>query len=192
LTSSLDPGEGQDWLYTGRAFAINPLTLNAGWMFVSREDIDGQTYWRVFLRTVAQDGSQGEPMRVLPWDLTSRYKLDPLTYEQGGAYASSIPGGFWVDFTAMARKFGWQRIPALSNWRSYFKGTQFNEFILTGGLDWRAAMLQVYPPDVFVTPTVVIPPSRTPTETPKGYRYKTATPTVTFTPSMRPTFTPSP
>lgn len=191
LTSSLDPGEGQDWLYTGRAFSINPLTMNAGWMVTTREDIDGQTYWRIYLRTVAQDGSQGEPLRVLPWDLTSRYNLDPLTYEQGGSYASAIPSGFWVDFTATARKFSWQRIPALSNWRSYFKGTQFNEFVLTGGLDWRAAMLQVYPLDVFVTPTVVIPPSRTPTETPKGYRYKTATPTVTFTPTMRPTNTPS-
>jgi hypothetical protein len=53
-------------------------------------------------------------------------------------------------------------------------------------------MLQLYPPDIFVTPTVVIPPTRTPTETPKGYRYKTATPTVTFTPTPRPTFTPSP
>jgi TolB protein len=192
LTSSLDPGEGQDWLYTGRAFALNPLTLNAGWMVVMREDIGGQTYWRIYLRCVAQDGSQGEPLRTLPWDLTSRYNLDPLAYDQGGVYAKSIPTGFWIDFTALAHKFGWQRIPALSNWRSYFKGTQFNEFILTGGLDWRAAMLQLYPPDVFVTPTVVIPPTRTPTETPKGYRYKTETPTVTYTPTPRPTFTPSP
>lgn len=192
LTSSLDPGEGQDWLFTGRAFAINPLTLNAGWMVITREDIDGQTYWRIFLRTVAQDGSQGELMRVRPWDLISRYKLDPLIYDQGGAYASSIPSGFWLDFTDTAGKFGWQRLAAISNWRSYFKGTQFNKFVLTGGLDWRAAMLQIYPLDVFITPTVVIPPTRTPTETPRGYRYKTATPTVTFTPTMRPTHTPSP
>lgn len=192
LTSSLDPGKNQDWLFTGRAFALNPLTLNAGWMAVMREDIDGQTYWRVYLRCVAQDGSQGQPLRNLPWDLAARYNLDPLAYDQGGVYAKSIPTGFWVDFTALAHKFGWQRIPALNNWRSYFRGTQFNEFILTGGLDWRAAMLQLYPPDVLVTPTVVIPPTRTPTETPKGYRYKTATPTTTFTPTPRPTHTPSP
>ena len=192
LTSSLDPGKGQDWLYTGRAFALNPLTLNAGWMAVMREDIGGETYWRIYLRCVAQDGSMGEPLRILPWDLTSRYNLDPLAYDQGGEYVQFIPTGFWVDFTALAHKFGWQRIPALSNWRSYFKGTQFNEFILTGGLDWRAAMLQLYPPDVFVTPTIIIPPTRTPTETPEGYRYKTATPTMTYTPTPRPTFTPSP
>jgi TolB protein len=190
LTSTLDPGKEQDWLYTGRAFALNPLTLNAGWMIVMREDIGTQTFWRVYLRCVAQDGSQGEPLRTLPWDLISRYNVDPQAYDQGGTYAKTIPGGFWVDFTALAHKFGWQRIPALSNWRSYFKGTQFNEFILTGGLDWHAAMLQLYPPDIFVTPTVVIPPTRTPTATPKGYRYKTATPTVTFTPTPRPTYTP--
>ncbi len=192
LTSSLDPGKGQDWLYTGRAFALNPLTINPGWMVVTREDLAGQTYWRIYLRAVAQDGSQGEPLRVRPWDLNSRYNLDPLAYDQGGEYADAIPGGFWVDFTALAHKFGWQRIPALSNWRSYFKGTQFNEFILTGGLDWRSAMLQVYPPEIFVTPTVVIPPTRTPTETPKGFRFKTATPTITFTPTMLPTFTSAP
>jgi len=192
LSSSLDPGYGQDWLYTGRAIALNPLTLNAGWMVVMREDLGGQTYWRIYLRTVAQDGSQGEPLRAFPWELTSRYNLDPVAYEQGGEYAKSIPGGFWVDFTALAYQFGWQRLPALSNWRSYFKGTQFNEFILTGGLDWRAAMLQLYPADIFVTPTVVIPPTKTPTVTPTGYRYKTATPTVTDTPTMRPTFTPAP
>jgi TolB protein len=190
LTSVLDPGQGQDWLFTGRAIAINPLTLNAGWMVVMREEIDGSTYWRIYLRTVAQDGSQGEPLRVLPWDLTSRYSLDPSAYDQGGSYASSIPTGFWIDFTATVQKYGWERLPALDNWRTYFKGTLFNEFVLSDGLDWRTAMLQVYPPDIFITPTVVIPPTRTATATPKGYRYKTATPTVTFTATMRPTFTP--
>lgn len=192
LTAPLDPGDGQDWLYTGRAIALNPLTLNAGWMVVMREEFNGQTYWRIYLRAVAQDGSQGEPLRTRPWELTARYNLDPVAYEQGGAYAKSVPGGFWIDFTALAREYGWQRLPALSNWRSYFKGTQFNEFIITGGLDWRAAMLQLYPPDIFVTPTVVIPPTKTPTITPTGYRFKTATPTITETPTMRPTFTPSP
>jgi TolB protein len=192
LTASLDPGMGQDWLYTGRAFAINPLTLNAGWMVVMREEIDGSTYWRIYLRTVAQDGSQGEPLHELPWDLTSRYNLDPVTYDQGGSYAQSIPTGFWIDLTATAHKFGWERVPALNNWRSYFKGTKFNEFILTGGLDWRSAMLQLYPPDVFVTPTLVIAPTRTPTATPKGYRYMSPTPTVTSTVTMRPTNTLSP
>ena len=192
LTSALDPGNGQDWLFTGRAFSINPLTLNAGWMVVIREELEGRTYWRIFLRTVAQDGSQGEPMRLIPWDLTTRYSLDPTAYDQGGSYATSLPTGYWVDLTATALKYGWERLPALENWRSYFKGTLFNEYVLNGGLDWRTAMLQLYPPDIFITPTVVTPATPTSTATPKGYFYKTATPTLTSTSTMRPTFTPAP
>jgi len=192
LTSALDPGKGLDWLYTGRAFTINPLTLNAGWMVVVREEVEERTYWRVFLRTVAQDGSQGEPLRVLPWDLTARYNLDPASYDQGGAFAKTIPTGFWIDLTSIAHKYGWERVSALDNWRTYFKGTQFNEFVLREGLDWRSAMLQIYPPDIFITPTIVIPPTPTPTATPKGFRYKTPTPTVTSSPTMRPTYTLAP
>lgn len=192
LTSSLDPGKSEDWLYTGRAFALNPLTAKAGWMLTMREEYDGQTYWRIYLRALAQDGSVGEPLNNLPWDLNARYSLNPRAYDQGGEYASTLPTGYWIDFTNLAREFGWTRLPALGNWRSYYPGIRFNEFVLTGGLDWRAAMLQLYPPDIFTTPTVVIPPTKTPTITPTGYRYKTATPTITDTPSMRPTFTPSP
>ena len=192
LTSVLDPGKSDDWLFTGRAFALNPLTMNAGWMMVMREDIGGRTYWRIFLRTIAQDGSQGEPLRDLPWDLASRYSLDPTNYDQGGAYAERIPGGYWLDLTSIALKYGWERLPAFDNWRSYFRGTQFNEFVLRDGLDWRQAMLNVYPEIIFSTPTAVSPPTRTPTATPKGYRYNTPTPTPTETPTMRPTYTPAP
>lgn len=192
LTSTLDPGNNEGWLYTGRAFALNPVLLNAGWMVVVRDDLDGRTYWRLFLRTLAQDGSQGEPLRNRPWDLNARYNLDPLAYEQGGAYFNEIPSGYWLDFTDLARQYGWERQPAQTNWRTYFNGVQFNEFVITGGLDWRSAMLQLYPFDILVTPTAIIPATRTPTPTPTGYRYRSPTPTVTATETPRPTFTPAP
>lgn len=185
VTSSLDPGFGEDWLYTGRAFAINSLMTNAGWMVAVREDFGSQTYWRLYLRAQLQDGSLGEPLRDTPWDLSARYNLDPKIYEQGGTY-SEVPEGYWVDVTSLAIQYNWERVPALPNWRTFYRGARFTEFALTNGLDWYSAMLELYPPDVLVTPTRVLPPTLTPTRTP----LPTWTPLPTRTP--RPTFTPSP
>lgn len=185
ITTSLDPGFGEDWLYTGRAFAINSLMTNAGWMVAVREDFGAQTYWRLYLRAQLQDGSLGEPLRDLPWDLSARYNLDPKVYEQGGTY-SEVPPGYWVDVTALAIQYGWERVPALPNWRTFYRGARFTEFTLTSGLDWYSAMLELYPPDVLVTPTRVLPPTITPSRTP----LPTWTPLPTRTP--RPTRTPTP
>jgi TolB protein len=185
VTSSLDPGFGEDWLYTGRAFAINSLMTNAGWMVAVREDFGAQTYWRLYLRAQLQDGSQGEPLRDTPWNLSARYELDPKAYEQGGMY-SDVPSGYWVDVTSLSLQYGWERVPALPNWRTFYRGARFTEFVLTGGLDWYAAMLQLYPPDVLVTPTRVLAPTLTPTRTPSP------TPTRIPTRTRRPTITPGP
>ena len=185
ITTVLDPGFREDWLYTGRAFAINTLMTNAGWMAAVREDFGAQTYWRLYLRAQLQDGSLGEPLRSPPWDLSARYNLDPKVYEQGGTY-SEVPPGYWVDVTSLASQYGWERVPALPNWRTFYRGARFTEFTLTGGLDWYSAMLELYPPDVLLTPTKVLPPTNTPTRTP----LPTWTPLPTRTP--RPTFTPSP
>ena len=185
ITTVLDPGFREDWLYTGRAFAINSLMTNAGWMVAVREDFGAQTYWRLYLRAQLQDGSRGEPLHNPPWDLSARYNLDPKVYEQGGTY-SEVPPGYWVDVTTIAAQYGWERVPALPNWRTFYRGARFTEFTLTGGLDWYSAMLELYPPDVLLTPTRVLPPTLTPTRTP----LPTSTPLPTRTP--RPTWTPSP
>jgi TolB protein len=194
LTTSLDPGLGEDWLYTGRAIELNPLMSNAGWMVTVRQDYGTQTYWQLYLRTSSQDGSQGEPLHDPPWDLAARYDLDPATYEQGGKY-SDVPPGYWLDFTSLARQYGWERLPALPNWRTYYNGARFTEFALTGGLDWYSAMLEIYPKDVLVTPTHILPPSATPTKTPIPTRTpvptRTPRPTATITPTGTSTPTPS-
>jgi len=184
LTAVLDPGLGEDWLFTGRAFALNPLMSNAGWLVAVRQDYGTQTYWKLYLRTQLQDGTQGEPLHNPPWDLAARYDLDPRSYEQGGKYAEVLPG-YWLDFTTLARQYGWERLPALPNWRTYYSGARFTEFALTGGLDWYSAMLEIYPKDVLVTPTHILPPSPTPTRTPRP----TSTPVPTRTP--RPTASPT-
>jgi TolB protein len=195
LTTSLEPGLDEDWLYTGRAFAVNSLMTNAGWMVTLREDIGAQTYWRVYIRTSVQDGSFGEPIHNAPWNLSARYELDPRTYEQGGQYAS-VPAGYWVDLTSLAAAYGWERQPSLPNWRTYYKGARFSTFALTNGLTWYNAMRELYPAEALVTPTKVLAPTLTPTNTPTNTPTPrpTRTPRITFTPSLSPTpsFTPAP
>jgi TolB protein len=188
LTSPSDPALGKDWIYTGRAFSLNPALLNAGWLLVVPEEFGEEDFWQVYLRPTAQDGSQGKPLTNLPWDLNARYNLDPVAYDQGGRLFDSVPTGYWVNLTELAGAYGWKRLPALNNWRTYFKGARFNELAFTSGLDWERAMLEVYPPEVLITPTAVKPPVFTPTRTPWGFK----APTATLTATPRPTFTPAP
>jgi TolB protein len=186
LTDALDPGMGNDWLYTGRAFAFTSVPMSAGWMAVVREDFGLQSYWRVYLRARFQDGSAGEPFFEPSWDFNARYNGDPVAFEQGGRLVKTILPGYWVDFTRFARAFGWERLPALLQWRYSFPASRFNEYAFTAGLDWRTAMLELYPPEALVTPTALVPPTRTSSPTPRWYQ--TRTPTTTSTP--RPTLTP--
>jgi TolB protein len=185
LTTPLDPGLGEDWLYTGRAFTLNPVLAQANWMAIVREDFGQQIYWRIYLRTTAQDGSQGMPLMQIPWDFSARVS-NSSAYENGGRVMDSIPGGYWLDLTTLAAQYGWERLPALTNWRTYYAGARYNELAFPQGLDWRNAMLQLYPPEVLVTPTIVIPPTRTPTRTPLWLR----SPTPTRTPTAQPSYTP--
>jgi TolB protein len=191
FTTNLEPGLEEDWLYTGRAFQINTLMSDAGWLVAMREDIGAQTYWRIYIRCFKQDGSLGEPIHNAPWNLSARYELDPRTYEQGGEYAP-VPPGYWIDITALTNAYGWERLPALPNWRTYYAGARFTEFALTGSMDWYSAMRELYPLEALMTPTRVLPPtitpSRTPTITPTPKLSRTprptGTPTVTFTPTI--------
>ncbi len=188
LTSSLDPGMEGDWLYTGRAFSFTPLPVNAGWIVVVREDFGQDTYWRVYVKARYQDGSAGMPLHLQPWDFSARYTGDPHSYEQGGTLARTIPGGYWLDFTQFAAAYGWQRLPALLTWRSAYPEARFNEFVMTEGMSWDKAMLEIYPPEVLLTPTPFTPPTRTLTPTPRWYQ----SPTPSATPTFRPTWTPAP
>lgn len=196
LTEPPSPGMIEDWLYTGRGFALNPLPFSAGWMVSVREDYNGQTYWRIYVRTRYQDGSQGSPLSVHPWNLDARHNGDTQAYEQGGALAE-IPGGYWLDLTDLAARFGWQRLPALVDWRTYYAAARYNQFVVTDRLSWNAAMAQLYPEEAIATPTYVPTPTTTltPTRTPypgrRYYQTNTPTPTpVTPTATNRPTWTP--
>jgi TolB protein len=197
LTSPLEPGFNEDWLYTARAFRFNTAPVSAGWVAAVREDYGPQTYWRIYLRTRFQDGRQGKPLNELPWSFSQR-SSDPLAYERGGAIEVAVPPGYWLDFTELAAAYGWSRQPALSWWRQALSAARYNEFVLTGGQDWFSAMLEIYPRAALDTATPVSSPTVTPTPT----HTATMTATITRTPFMsmtptvtqtrRPTRTPTP
>lgn len=191
LTAPPDPGKVNNWLYTGRAIAVNSTAISASWMVVVKEQFDGQTYFHLYIRARYQDGSAGEPLVEQPWDINARYAGNPQTYDMGGRLGP-VPPGYWVDFTETARRFQWTRVPALTNWRSYFEGARLNIYVLTNGLDWQSAMAEIYPPEALITPTYA--PTRTPTVTltPENFDRITTTPTAepTATPTPRPTWTP--
>jgi TolB protein len=194
INAPLPPGFAyNDWLYTGRAFAVDSRALTSGLLEVVREDYGAETYWRVFVKAASQDGSVGEPLRVRSWDFTTRYTGDPSTYDRGGSLKEILPQGYYVDLTQLAADYGFERVPAMSNWRTYFQGARYNEFARTDGLSWLDAMLQVYPPEAIITPT----PYRTPTSTPTRTPIPTATPwwwrwILTATAQAQPTLAPSP
>lgn len=143
LNEPLPPGRQQSWLYTGRAFALHSGLLDAAWLVVLPEEFGGQTYWRIYLRTAATDGL-GRPLTEHPWDFAARLNGDNASLQAGGAPAAAIPAGTWIDFTDLAAEYGFERLPALPNWRSYYPGALFNEFAFTAGLSWQQAMLQLY------------------------------------------------
>lgn len=195
ITEPQAPENENNWSFTGRSFEFNPLTMYAGLAVVTREERSGQTFWRVFLKSRYQDGTQGRPLSGMPWQLDARYSNEPLSYENGGRY-TQIPEGYWIDFTILAQSSGWERLPALPNWRTYFPAARFNQYIYSAGLDWYTAMNSIYPSEALRSPTplpsITITPSLTPTI--RYYRSPTSTeiPTETPVPTRRPTWTPSP
>ena len=146
LTQPVSPGIQQDWLSTGRGIALNPVSLYADWMAVVREEYYCSTYWRIFIKARSQDGSQGAPITHPVWDFQARFNGNSRGYEAGGELASPPPG-YWIDFTALANSYGWSRLPAEGNWRTYFAGARFNQFAFMDNLTWYEAMIQLYPPE---------------------------------------------
>jgi TolB protein len=146
LTTAPDPAIPQNWLYTGRAISLNISPLQAGWMTVSREDYQGNTLWRVWAKCLRQDGSCGLPLTTPVWDFSARASGNLPAFEAGGKQMIP-PAGYWVDITDIALQYGWQRLPSLNNWRTYYPGILFNTWAYQQGKSWHQAMLELYPED---------------------------------------------
>jgi TolB protein len=143
------PGEERrNWLMTGRAFAINRNAI-VGFpspIEIVREDIDINTDWRIYVRVVdeAQIGQLGEPLRRMPWDFLSRSSGDVDAYNQGGRLRSQMPSGYYIDLTQLAADYGWERVPAGSDWRANFNSINYWLFQKRDGLQWYDAMRELY------------------------------------------------
>ncbi len=184
-----DPGQSlQNWHYAGRAFDFDRNLVYAADtssaappVEVVREDsIDGQTYWRVYIRVAEpyQGGHLREPLKRLPWDMSSRSSGDPQAYENGGRLETAVPSGYYVDFTALAEDYGWERLPSDRDWRALFSALLYWEFDQRDNLSWDDAMKQLYPPDQIAA----FLSGPTPVPTPK----ETATLVLTRTPTPIP------
>ncbi len=123
---------------------------------IVRENYNGNTYWRIFLRCSDQSGRCGRPLTANPWDYSdqARTKIAP---EQGGLEKKNL-SGYYVDFTALAREYGWERISSYDDvdysWTWHFLAFEYWHYqkTLRTGVspnrrsNWYRAMLDIYPP----------------------------------------------
>ena len=137
------------WHKSGRAWDSRLDYQDAsgiGGLEVVREDQQGETFWRVFLRAAVQDGSMGEPMKQAPWDFSYNARW-VVTRGEGGT-KKPLPYGFYVDFTELAREYGWERISSHDSpdfdWKTDKIGAEYWHFQQTGDLNWYQGMREVY------------------------------------------------
>lgn len=138
------PGQGRiSWHVCGRAIDIDQSFWRSGLLELVREDLGGVTYWRVYIKAKKQDGSLGEPLRQAPWDLNARAR-GGVAAAEGGAFKTTVPSGYYVDFTTLAADYGWERRNALSNWRTSYYDVEWWHFQKTDGMSWYDCMLELY------------------------------------------------
>jgi hypothetical protein len=114
-----------------------------------REDLGVDTYWRLYVRVSddTQNGQLGEPLRRMPWDMLSRDSGDVGAYDQGGRLKTTIPSGYYLDFTSIAQDYGWQPMPAGTDWRANFNAVNYWLFRKADSMSWYDAMRELYTND---------------------------------------------
>jgi TolB protein len=150
ITVPTEIWHNENWFYTGRAISISSSAINAGWMIISKEELFGKVYWRVYLKCRYQDGSQGKPLKIRPFDLSARSSGDPEIYDQGGQFIQ-IPDGYWVDFTDLAYRYEWERLPASIQWETYYPSARYSIFIFKQNIEWDNAMREIIPIELIPT-----------------------------------------
>ncbi len=91
----------------------------------------------------------GEPLKDAPWDWSYRARAE-VAPEQGGVEEALPPRGYYVDFTSLARTYGWDRISSHDDpefdWRSNRLATEYWHYQKTDGMKWYDALAEVYAP----------------------------------------------
>ncbi len=136
------------WHKAGRAFdsRLDYTDARGSALEIVREDQQGETFWREFLRTSAQDGSMGEPIKQAPWDMS--YRARWIVAPGEGGVKKAVPYGFYLDLTELAREYGWERISSHNeedfDWRSDKTAAEYWHYQQQQGLNWYQAMREVY------------------------------------------------
>lgn len=159
LGSQNDTSQYASWHKSGRAIdTLFDYYLGDGQLAqeIVREDYGGETYWRVYLRCVDQTGRCGRPVTANPWEYNhfARLELGPKRDE---AEKTNL-NGYYVDLTALAREYGWERISAYDDvdfsWRRDFLAFEYWHYEnrlknpALGQMEpvsWYDSMGQVYP-----------------------------------------------
>ncbi|MFQ5856776.1 MAG: hypothetical protein ACE5LU_14170 [Anaerolineae bacterium] len=159
ITARNDGSSYRSWHKAGRAIDTRTeLRAPSGrnLLLVVREDNTGRwgkTYWRLYLRTARQDGGMGEPMKQAPWDFFARFETAQAAKE--GGRQLPVPAGYYVDFTALAAEYGWERISANDrsgfSWKDDWVASEYWHFEKRDGLRWRSAMLEIYDQETYST-----------------------------------------
>lgn len=144
-----DTSEYASWHKSGRAIdtSFDFHTDDGQVMEIARDDMGGETYWRVLLRCADQSGRCGRPISVNTWDYSYQARAN-IAPDQGGI-ERPMPYGYYADFTALAREYGWTRISSWNDedfsWTWHFKAFEYWHYQKTDDLLWYAAMQEVYP-----------------------------------------------
>ena len=106
-----------------------------------------------------------------PWDISVNARSN-IAPGQGGI-EDAVAYGYFVDFTELARQYGWNRISSHDDvdfdWRNNREAFEYWHFQKEDGMNWWEAMQEVYPPeqlaDVFDWNEIVDDIGRAPSRT---------------------------
>lgn len=108
---------------TGRAFDYDQANPN---IVVIQEPIGGKMFFRTYLKCSVQDGTKGFKT------------IKSLHERRGWTYT-----GYVIDFTYIAEKHGFVRIPARTGWQHIYNDMEFWHYQKMDGLTWEQAMAQI-------------------------------------------------